>query len=198
MTARTPTAARRPLLPRYPRRHLRRRPAAAVLVRAATVLLAAAALTLAGCGAAQDWVQFRGERGQGVASASLHPPLGVKWKLRLQESQEPGMVFNPPVVKGDTVYFGAPDGNLYALDLNSGYMRWVFKTDGVINSIPYADEKRVYVGSNDGAVYGVSRKDGTKLWSYQTESTVQSTVMRYEDSIVFASDGGRVYFLSPE
>lgn len=155
------------------------------------------ALFLAGCGGGQDWVQFRGDRGQGVATATLHPPLGVKWKLRLQESDDPNQVFNPPVVKGDTVFFGAPDGNLYALDLETGYMRWVFQTDGVINSIPYADDERVYVGSNDGSVYAVARQDGTELWSHQTESTVQSTVMRHEDSVVFASDGGQVYFLSP-
>jgi outer membrane protein assembly factor BamB len=157
-----------------------------------------AALLLAGCGGRQDWVQFRGHRGQGVAENSLHPPLGVKWKLRLGEGQGQSQVFNPPVVKDDTVYFGSPDGNLYALDLQTGYMRWVFKTDNVINSIPYVDDRRVYVGSNDGSVYAVSRQDGSELWAQQTESTVQSTVMRYQDSVVFASDGGQIYFLTPQ
>lgn len=155
-------------------------------------------LSMASCTRRADWIMFRGEQGRGTTDCNIQPPIGVKWKLKLQFEEKSAPAFNPPIVKGKTIYFGSPDGNFYALDIESGYMRWVFKTGGVINSVPFADEENVYFGSNDGKVYAVSLKDGHEVWSFQTESTVQSTVVRNNDSVVFTSDGGSMYFLSPE
>ncbi|MFW6138396.1 MAG: PQQ-binding-like beta-propeller repeat protein [Spirochaetota bacterium] len=150
------------------------------------------------CTGKQEWVTFRGYQGRGGTSNAIYPPLGVKWKLKLQLENNQAPVFNPPVVKGDTIYFGSPDGNFYALDINTGYMRWVFSTDGMINSTPSADSRKVYFGSNDGRVYAVSMDEGKKVWSFETESTVQSNIIRYQDYVIFTSDGGSTYFLSPE
>ncbi|MEW5814173.1 MAG: PQQ-binding-like beta-propeller repeat protein [Spirochaetota bacterium] len=155
-------------------------------------------LSVSGCGHRSDWVMFRGEQGRGYTPNSLHPPVGIKWKLKIQENINPAFAFNNPVVLKDTIYFGSVDGNIYALDIVSGYMRWVYKTKGTINSVPYADNKNVYIGSNDGKVYAVSQKDGKEAWSFQTDSTVQSTILKYKDSIIFVSDGGHVYFLSAD
>lgn len=155
-------------------------------------------LSLVSCSRHKDWIRFRGEEGRGSTSNALHPPLGIKWKLQLQYEDKPIPAFNPPVVKGDVIYFGSPDGNFYALDIETGYMRWVFKTDGIVNSVPFADHENVYFGSNDGKVYAVSIDDGKQEWSFKTESTVQSTILRHSDTIIFASDAGSAYFLSPE
>jgi len=155
-------------------------------------------ILITACSNQKDWIMFRGEQGRGATTGALYPPLGIKWKLQLQPKDNPTPAFNPPIVKGDTIYFGSPDGNFYALDIKSGYMHWVFKTEGIINSIPYADEENVYFGSNDGKVYAVSLEEGQQVWSFKTESTVQSIIVRYKDSVVFSSDGGSTYFLSPE
>ena len=141
---------------------------------------------------------FRGEQGRGATPTALRPPLGVKWKLKLQEKKERAYAFNNPVVLNDTIYFGSTDGNAYALDIESGYMRWVYKTDGTINSVPCADSERVYIGSNDGRVYALSQKDGKELWSFQTDSTVQSTIVSHKDSVIFVSDAGHVYSVDPD
>jgi len=145
-----------------------------------------------------DWTSFRGKEGRGASSTRINPPLGVKWKLRLQLGNNPSPAFNPPVVKGETIYFGAPDGNFYALDIKSGYMRWVFSTEGIINSIPYIDGEKVYFGSNDGKLYAVYTRDGKEAWNFQADSTVQSTIVGYRDMVVFATDGGSIYFLSSD
>jgi len=161
-------------------------------------LLIIVLFSLTACHHGTDWTSFRGEEGRGVSSTRINPPLGVKWKLRLQLENNPAPAFNPPVVKGNSIYFGASDGNFYALDINSGYMRWVFNTEGIINSIPYIDGEKVYFGSNDGKLYAVYTQDGKAAWSFQADSTVQSTVVGYRDTVVFATDGGSIYFLSPQ
>ncbi|MDR2493888.1 MAG: PQQ-binding-like beta-propeller repeat protein [Spirochaetaceae bacterium] len=162
------------------------------------ILCLAACLFLAGCSYDADWVQFRGKEGRGVSSSRISPPLGIRWKIRLQLDEADIESFNPPVVIGDTIYFGSGDGNFYALDVESGYMRWAFRSGGEINAVPYADRDRVYFGSKDGKVYALNRHDGEELWSFRTRSQVNSQVERYKDNVVFVSDADAIYFLNPE
>ena len=153
---------------------------------------------LSACSRDTDWVQFRGEGGRGVSSSRVAPPLGLRWKIKLQENDEILRSLNPPVVMGDTIYFGSDDGNFYALDVKSGYMRWVFKSGAEINSIPYADKDHVYFGSKDGKLYALSRKTGEEAWNFQTRSQINSQVQRYKDHIIFVGDADAVYYLSPD
>jgi outer membrane protein assembly factor BamB len=48
-----------------------------------------------------------------------------------------------------TVYFGSSDGNLYALDAQSGKEKWKFKTHGIIHTSPALHEGTLYFGSWD-------------------------------------------------
>jgi outer membrane protein assembly factor BamB len=122
----------------------------------------------------------------------------VRWKIKLQPDSEQIDAFNPPVVIGDTIYFGSADGNFYALDAKSGYMRWVFRSGAEINSIPYVDSHQVYFGSKDGKLYALSREDGRELWNFRTRSQINSQVERYKDHVIFVGDADAIYFLSPE
>ena len=159
-------------------------------------LLLVGVILTTSCRQRRDWVMFRGDQGRGATPNAVYPPLGLKWKLRLQMGGERARFFNPPVVLGDTIYLGSTDGNFYALDVETGYMRWVFKSRAAINSIPFADSDTVYFGSNDGHVYAVDREEGTEKWSFDTGHTVRSTVTRYDDWVMFTSDVGATYLLS--
>ena len=153
---------------------------------------------ISSCSRSTDWVQFRGEGGRGVSRSRISPPLGLRWKINLQDSDEIIRSLNPPVVIGDTIYFGSDDGNFYALDVNSGYMRWVFRSGAAINSIPYADKDNVYFGSKDGKLYALDRHTGQEVWNFTTQSQINSQVQRYGDYIIFVGDADAVYFLSPD
>ena len=154
--------------------------------------------TAIGCRADSDWITFRGDRGRGATGRSMRPPLGVRRKLRLQAAGERLESFNPPVIKDDTIYFGSRDGNFYALDIESGYMRWVFRTDAPINAVPYVDDEHVYFGSLDGHAYALDRAEGSEVWSFSAGRPVQSSVKRYEENVLFASDGGATYAVTLE
>lgn len=163
-------------------------------LRALPALLLILVPLLASC-SRSNWVTYRGEQGRGFTRTSIQPPIAVKWKLNLQYQSDPSLSFNPPVILDDTIYFGSDDGNFYALDIESGYMRWVFNTQGPINSVPAADENNIYFGSNDGWFYGLDRKTGKLLWSFDTGKTVQSSTSTYKDNIIFTSDAGATYFV---
>ena len=161
------------------------------------LILVVCAALLGACSRNADWVQFRGEGGRGVSSSRITPPLGLRWKIKLQSGDEKIRSLNPPVVIGDTIYFGSDDGNFYALDVESGYMRWVFKSGAEINSIPYADKDQVYFGSKDGKLYALSRETGQEMWNFPIRSQINSQVQRYGDYVIFVGDADAIYFLSP-
>ena len=153
------------------------------------------------CSEQVDWVEYRGEHGQGYTSNALYPPLGLRWKLKLQENNEKAKAFNPPLFIDDVIYFGSTDGNFYALDVTTGYMKWIFKEPtSAINSVPFADKEEgiIYFGANDGNVYAVDMETGEEKWRFPTGRTVQSLVLRYEDHVIFTSDTGATYFLTPD
>lgn len=159
-------------------------------------LLTVLILFTMGCEDRHDWLMFRGTEGNGVTANRIQPPLAIKWQILLQESETKALSFNPPIVVSDVVFFGSEDGNFYALDLKSGYMRWIFKSRAPVNSVPFADNKNLYFGSNDGHVYAVDLNTGEQRWSFETGYTVQSLILRHKDFLVFTSDRGNTHFVS--
>ncbi|HJT79793.1 MAG TPA: PQQ-binding-like beta-propeller repeat protein [Chthoniobacterales bacterium] len=72
-----------------------------------------------------------------------------------------------PVVVDKTVYFGSGDGHLYALDANSGDLKWKFKTGDVVHASPAYADGVVYVGSWDSYFYAVDATTGKERWKFQ-------------------------------
>src|SRR5690242_2984010 len=81
----------------------------------------------------QDVAMFRGNpQHTGVFNAAGVPKLsGMKWKFHTG-----GMVIGSPVVVGGQVYFGSDDGNLYAVDAETGAQKWKFEARSRIPSTP--------------------------------------------------------------
>lgn len=145
-----------------------------------------------------DWVVFRGDNGHGYSSKKIYPPIGIKWQFKLQEGEARERHFNPPIVYQNTLYFGSSDSNFYALDITTGFMRWVFETRAPVNSVPFVDNEKVYFGSNDGFIYAVYHKTGDPAWEYFTGFPVNSTIIGYNDTIVFTTDTGATHFFSKD
>jgi eukaryotic-like serine/threonine-protein kinase len=114
---------------------------------------------------AEDAWMFRGNpthsgvyEAAGVATFS-----GLKWKVHTG-----GMVIGSPAVMERSVYFGSTDGNLYAVDAESGAQRWKFDAKSRIPSSPAVAEKVVYFGAYDGTFYAVDAAAGVLKWKFQT------------------------------
>ena len=61
---------------------------------------------------------------------------GLKWKFHTG-----GMVIGSPAVSEGMVYFGSTDGNLYAVNADSGAQQWKFDAKSRIPSSPAVAEK---------------------------------------------------------
>jgi hypothetical protein len=65
-------------------------------------------------------------------------------------------VWSSAAIAGPLLYFASNDGNIYALDKNSGSERWRFKTDDRIFCTPIAADGMIYCGSDDGSMYALA------------------------------------------
>jgi len=101
-----------------------------------------------------------------------------------------------PVVYANTVYIGAMDHYLYAVDLNTGEKKWWAKTGGAITSEVAIEGGTIYVGSNDGYLYAVKATDGELLWKGKTSAGIFSKPIASKigtvDVIIVGSNDGKV------
>ncbi len=74
---------------------------------------------------------------------------------------------SPSVWKG-AVYFGSGDGNVYALDANSGALKWKFQTGDVVHSSPAIADGVLYIGSWDTYLYALDATSGKEKWRFKT------------------------------
>jgi len=91
----------------------------------------------------------------------IHP--SVKWKFKTD-----GRVFSSPIANRGTIYVGADDGNLYALNMKNGSLIWKFFTRGRVRSTPAFYNNTIFFSSYDGIFYAVDALTGTKKWTFKT------------------------------
>jgi outer membrane protein assembly factor BamB len=63
-------------------------------------------------------------------------------------------------IRHGTVFFGAGDGRVYAVNAATGKEKWHAQAEGRVRASPAVDASRVYVGSADGRVYAFDRATG--------------------------------------
>ncbi len=113
---------------------------------------------------AQDSPMFRNDLAHsGVYTATGVPKLkGVKWTFHTR-----GEVVSSPAIVDGVIYVGSNDGNLYAIDQQTGAKRWAFTTGARVASSPAVDRGLVYFGSYDGNFYAVDTATGKLRWKFR-------------------------------
>ena len=97
-----------------------------------------------------------------------------------------------PNVVGNTLYLGAPDGNLYAVNAATGTVLWSFQTGAAVHSSPAYAAGIVYVGSDSGTFYAVNATTGKKVWSYSGLGAIDSSPAVAGGVVYVGSDNGSV------
>ncbi len=67
-----------------------------------------------------------------------------------------------------TIYFGSSvTDQVYAVDAESGEVRWTFTAEGPVRFAPTVVAGRVYFGSDDGYVYCLDADNGQIEWQHR-------------------------------
>jgi len=83
-----------------------------------------------------------------------------------------------PTVANGKVYFGSGDGNVYAVDAQTGMLLWKFSTKDVVHSSPAVVNNTVYIGSWDSYLYAIDADTGQEKWSFKSgeDNTIHNQV----------------------
>ncbi len=100
-----------------------------------------------------------------------------------------------PTVHRGTVFVGAYDNNLYALNAADGSFKWKYPTDGGIVGIPAVspEENLLIFGSEDGYLHVIDIRTGKVQWTFKTGGPIRSTVNVTLGIAFFGSDDGNLY-----
>ena len=109
---------------------------------------------------------FRGNLAHtGVYNSAGVPKFSkVKWKF-----QTGGQVISSPAVANGTAYVASTDGNLYAVDLESGAQKWKLELGVRATSSPAVEKGVIYLGTYSGRFYAVDAATGKLKWKFLTE-----------------------------
>jgi len=171
-----------------------------------TVVVAAGGATARG----EDWPQFRGPNGSGVATESTHPPVtfstteNVRWSVPLG----PG-VAGPILVNGRVFVTSlSPEKQFVvaAYDAGTGEEEWSteFETGPLpeitppnepASSTPACDGERVYVHFSTLGLLALNAKTGSPVWEYKLPQPfylmgwgAANSPIVYDDLVIFNLD----------
>ena len=164
----------------------------------ATATIVVAAVLAGGCGASRSaqWPSANGDASsrRAVDSTAIDartiPHLGIRWRFRLRtKGSSFGAITANPIISGNTVYIQDTASSVYALNLETGALRWkhaaAAPNDGP-NGVTVSGSR--LFGATDTTAFALDAATGRPLWS-------RRLVNRFEQFIAVAPlvDRGRVY-----
>jgi polyvinyl alcohol dehydrogenase (cytochrome) len=106
-------------------------------------------------------------------SAEEVPRLRLKWAFAYPNATR---VRSQPSLAGGAVYVGSQDGTVYALDEETGCVRWTFRADAEVRTALVVSPWKagdasaapaVFFGDTEGSVYSLDAQTGAQRWRMQ-------------------------------
>jgi outer membrane protein assembly factor BamB len=104
-------------------------------------------------------------------------------------------IYGVPIRVGDFVYFGAYDGNVYALNAADGSARWRFETDDAIVSSLATKDGTLFATSTDGRLYAIDAATGIERGRFETGSSIWASPVLVGDVVYVAAMDGKLHAL---
>ncbi|MDA1062569.1 MAG: PQQ-binding-like beta-propeller repeat protein [Chloroflexi bacterium] len=120
--------------------------------------------------------------------------LAERWSHRIG-----GAIAGDPIIDGDTLYVGAMDRAIYALDvLAEGAELWRFPGDGWFWARPLLVGETLYAATANGTVYALDARSGDELWHFgEEDSEVRGQPVLADGVLVLALRSGAVFGVDP-
>ena len=154
------------------------------------------------------WPMYRGDlRRTGRSDAAGPKTNRLRWTFSTGRAEKEGGIETDPVIGPDgSVYVGANNGIFYALDPETGGVRWAFPTRFDIYALyssPFVDRQgTVYFGAKDGHVYALRPPRQGILaelaWSINLGTTIEtSPAFTPDGTLVIGADDWAYYGITP-
>jgi eukaryotic-like serine/threonine-protein kinase len=153
------------------------------------------AFVLSAAQSSNDWSMFRGIPARtGLSSTELPKSLKLRWSYQTKDSIE-----SSAAIAAGTIYVGSMDASLYAIDLDTGKLRWRYATTGSVQeSSPCVHNNAVYIGDLNGVFHAVNAATGKVRWTFKADGEIKSSPNCLGDKIYFGSYDQNLYCLSAD
>ncbi len=110
------------------------------------------------------------------------PRLALKWAFAFPGATQ---ARSQPTLAGGAIYVGSQDGTVYALDFDTGCVRWTFRAEGEVRSSPVVEpwtagdrtaRPRLFIGDFVGNAYALDAQTGRMLWKTKVDDHPRATL----------------------
>ena len=115
----------------------------------------------------------------------------IVWQIQLGQA----ITGSPVIDATGTLYVGSLDAKLYAIDIQSDSIKWMFSTKGAIHSTPaISDAGNIFVANDSGEIFSLDI-DKNIRWYYTTSSSIVAPLLFYKSTLYVGTLGGQVIAL---
>ncbi len=157
--------------------------------------LAVATLIVAGC----SWIGGDDDAGlEPTELVKIETTVDVRkvWSAKVGKDAEFLRVMLRPAGDGNRVYAASRDGNVIALDAESGDQAWKTKLDVELSAGPGVGSGMVAVGSANGWLIVLDAKDGSERWRVSLGGETLAPPLVDENAVIVATVDNRLRALS--
>ncbi len=104
-------------------------------------------------------------------------------------------VFQPAQSK-DLVFFSTPDSKLYAVETDTGFIKWEYRSKASFITYPVVSQGKVYIGDGKGVLHCFDADNGEKKWDYLTEASIHYPPAIKENEVFLGSTDGILHVIN--
>lgn len=114
------------------------------------------------------------EAAAGITAGDV-PNLKLKWAFAFPDAQR---VRSQPLIAAGTVFTGSQDGTVYALDANTGCIRWTFAAAAEVRTGIAIDTatRQLFFGDLLGRIYAIDANSGKERWRIRADDHPATTI----------------------
>lgn len=162
-------------------------------------LLALLLLSLAGCSTVGEWFSMDDDEDprQPAQLTDIDERLEIRrlWSVGVGKGQGRGLYRLQPAIDGDRVFAASADGELRAVDRESGRSLWkVELRRGLSGGVGFHDDS-LLLGGSDGEVLLLDADDGAERWLAQVTGEVLAPPQADGRVVVVQTYDGKLYGL---
>lgn len=131
--------------------------------------------SLSACSTVKGWFDSDDEDPTApVELVDINQTVKIKkrWSVGIGNGQGKGLYKLQPVISGDTIYAASADGEVKAINRESGKTLWKADLDTSLSGGVGVHEDALFLGSSDGSVLKVSAHGGELQWSTRLQGEV--------------------------
>ncbi len=109
-------------------------------------------------------------------------------------------IWSAPAFHNGIIYVASFDMSVYALDQETGRLKWKRRLPNVITASPAIDEDgNIYIGTFDGALYSLDGRTGKIRWKVQTGGSIYASAAIARDDMLYIGSGdGHMYAIATQ